>query len=275
MTGRVCVVTGASSGIGTETALGLARAGATVVMVGRDPVKAAAARDRVVADTGRRDVELLLADFARLGDVRRVASEVLSVHPAVHVLVNNAATTTRQRRTTVDGLEETFAVNHAAPFLLTHLLLPALRAATSARVVTVSSVAHKGGSIDFSDLQSERTWSSFGAYADSKLANVLFTRELGRRTADTGITSYAVHPGLVRTSIFRENALGRVYRLLPFTRSAAAGARTTLWAATDAGLATSTGGYYANRRPAATSALAADDVLAELLWDETARLVGI
>ena len=276
LTGRVCVVTGASAGIGTETCLALARLGATVVMVGRRPEKARAAHERVSRESGRDDVELLLGDFSRLDEVRRVAAEVLERHPVLQVLVNNAGTATRERRTTVDGLEETFAVNHAAPFLLTHLLLGALQAGAPSRVVTVSSLAHKGGSIDFSDLQAERRWSSFRAYADSKLANVLFTRELARRTAGTGVTAYAVHPGAVRTALFRENRfLGLVYRAVPFMRTPRAGARTTVWAATEPALAAQSGGYYASRRPATISPTAADDTLAGLLWDETARLVGL
>ncbi|HVF19097.1 MAG TPA: SDR family oxidoreductase [Mycobacteriales bacterium] len=276
LTGRVCVVTGASAGIGTETALGLARLGATVVMVGRTPEKARAAHARVRSESGRDDVELLLADFSSLTEVRRTAAEITAAHPAVHVLVNNAGTATRERRTTVDGLEETFAVNHAAPFLLTHLMLDALKAGAPSRVVTLSSLAHKGGMINFADLQYEREWSSFRAYADSKLANVLFTRELGRRLAGTGVTSYAVHPGAVRTALFRENRLlGAIYPFVPFMRTPRSGARTTLWTATSPELATQTGGYYARRRPAAISAMAQDDVLAGLLWDETARLVGV
>lgn len=276
LTGRTCVVTGASAGIGTETALGLARRGATVVMVGRDKERAAAAAARVRAASGRDDVDLHLADFSRLDDVRAVAAAITAAHGAVHVLVNNAGTTTRERRTTPDGLEETFAVNHAAPFLLTHLLLGALAAGAPSRVVTVSSMAHRAGAIDFADLQHERSWSSLRAYADSKLANVLFTRELARRVAGSGVTSYAVHPGVVRTALFQENRLlGAVYPYVPFFRSAASGARTTLWAATDPGLAAESGQYYARRRRAPVSGWGGDDTLAGLLWEETARLVGV
>jgi NAD(P)-dependent dehydrogenase (short-subunit alcohol dehydrogenase family) len=219
---------------------------------------------------------MLLADFSRLAEVRRAAAEIRSRHVRIHVLVNNAGTATRDRRITADGMEETFAVNHAAPFLLTHLLLDPLRAGAPSRVVTVSSLAHKGGSINLADLAYETQWSSFRAYADSKLANILFTRELARRLAGTGVTTYAVHPGMVRTALFRENwFFGRIYKVVPFMTSPAAGARTTVWAATDPGLAAESGGYYARRRRADISAMAADDVLAELLWIETAKLVGV
>ncbi|HVE63601.1 MAG TPA: SDR family oxidoreductase [Mycobacteriales bacterium] len=281
MTGRVCVVTGASAGIGTETALGLARAGATVAMVGRSPAKIQSAVDRVIGESERDDVMLLLGDFSVMSDVRRVAAEILDVHPRVHVLVNNAGTATRERRITGDGMEETFAVNHAAPFLLTHLLRDALVRAAEAsvapsRVVTVSSLAHRAGRLALTDLSYERGWSSFQAYADTKLANVLFTRELARRWAGTGVTSYAVHPGAVRTGLFRENRLlGAIYPFVPFMKSPKQGAQTTLWCATAPELLPETGSYYSGRRRASVAAQGQDDTAAELLWDETARLVGM
>ncbi len=275
LTGRVCVVTGASAGIGTETALAFARLGAQVVIVGRNPEKARTALARVAA-VAKVEPELHLADFSRLDEVRRVAAEILGRHDELHVLVNNAGTATNERRITPDGLEETFAVNHAAPFLLTHLLLDALKKGAPSRVVTVSSLAHKGGAINLTDLQYETEWSSFRAYADSKLANIVFTRELARRLDGTGVTAYAVHPGMIRTALFRENwFFGRIYKVVPFMRSPAAGARTTVWAATAPELATESGGYYASRRRATTSAMAQDDVLAELLWIATAKLVGV
>ncbi len=276
MSGRVCVVTGSSAGIGTETALGLARAGATVVMVGRNPETSRAAADRVRRETGRDDVTLLLGDFASMVDVRRIAAEILAAHPQVRVLVNNAGTATRERRVTAEGMEETFAVNHAAPFLLTHLLRDALVSAAPARVVTVSSLAHRGGRLALTDLTYEQGWSSFQAYADSKLANVLFTRELAKRWAGTGVTSYAVHPGAVRTGLFRENRLlGAIYPFVPFMKSPRQGARTTLWCATAPELALASGGYYAGRRRGSVAVQGQDDTAAELLWDATARLVGV
>jgi len=276
MSGRVCVVTGASAGIGTETALGLAQARATVVLVGRSPEKSSAALDRIRRESGRDDVTLLLGDFSTMADVRRIAAEIVAVHPHVGVLVNNAGTATRERRITADGMEETFAVNHAAPFLLTHLLRDALVGAAPSRVVTVSSLAHRGGRLALTDLSYEQGWSSFQAYADSKLANVLFTRELARRWAETGVTSYAVHPGAVRTGLFRENRLlGAIYPFVPFMKSPKQGARTTLWCATAPALAGESGGYYAGGRRGSVAAQGQDDTAAELLWDETARLVGV
>ena len=189
MVGRVCLVTGASSGIGTEIARGLARLGATVVMVARDRARGEAACDDVMRTTGNDAVELTLCDLASQRQVRELAAAMVGRYPVLHVLVHNAGLILGSRVLTEDGLETTFAVNHLAPFLLTELLREPLEAAGSARVVTVASEAHRGAEIDLDDPSAERGYSSWRAYAQSKLANILFTRELARRTQGSGIVA--------------------------------------------------------------------------------------
>ena len=199
MAGRVCAITGASSGLGYETALALARKGATVALLCRSVERGAAARARIAAATGNEDLHVVHCDMANLDTVHAAAGELLARFDALHVLVNNAGLMLMQRRITVDGLEETFQVNHLGAFLLTDLLRDRLVASAPARVVTVSSFGHRGTAIDFGDLQSERFYEGFAAYCRSKLANVMFTYELARRLEGTGVTANTLHPGFVRT----------------------------------------------------------------------------
>jgi NAD(P)-dependent dehydrogenase (short-subunit alcohol dehydrogenase family) len=281
--GRTCLVTGATSGIGTETALGLAERGAHVVICGRSAERAEAARADIVRRSGNRRVDVLLADLSSQAEVRKLAETFLEGHGALHVLVNNAGVVHNRRRTTVDGLEATFAVNHLAYFLLTGLLLERLRRSAPARVVNVASDAHHFGSIDWDDLQAERRYqgppilSGMRVYGTSKLCNVLFTRELARRLEGTGVTANCVHPGMVATGLGTNNGvLGNVAMGLarPFAKSPAQGARTTLHVALAPELEGVSGGYFANERPARLSSAARDDEAARRLWDESCRLVG-
>lgn len=208
MAGRVCVVTGASSGIGYETALGLARRGARVALVCRDPARGEAARESIAAaaEAPRAPApELVLADLAEQTQVRAAAGELLERLPALHVLVNNAGAINARRAETVDGIEVTLALNHLAPCLLTGLLLDRLASSAPACVVTVSSDAHRSGCVDFDDLGGRDHHRMGGAYAQSKQANVRFTAELARRTAHRGITASCLHPGFVRSRFARSN----------------------------------------------------------------------
>src|SRR2546423_8714736 len=195
MAGGVVVVTGASAGIGAAAAVELGRLGATVVPVGRDEQRLEAVARRAGGSAAP-----LRADFASLAEGRRLAGELLDLHERIDVLVNNAGLVMGGRELTEDGYERTFAVNHLAPFLLTNLLLDRLQASAPARVVTTSSDAHRSGHMDLDDLDGERSWSSWGAYGASKLANVLFTRELARRVVDEPVTANCLHPGVIRTS---------------------------------------------------------------------------
>jgi retinol dehydrogenase 12 len=272
MEGRVVVVTGASSGIGAAAALELAARGALVVPVGHDRGRLGAIARRLGG------AEPLQADFASLAQVRRLAAELLERQPRIDVLVNNAGLVAGRRTLSEDGFELTFAVNHLAPFLLTNLLLERLRASAPARVVTTSSGAHYGGVLDLDDLNAERRWSSWSAYSNSKLANVLFTRALARRLEDTGVVANCLHPGVIRTRLGRRAQLPvrigwRVASL--FFRSPRKGASTIVYLAVAPEAAAVSGGYFEDSRQKRPSAQAQDDDLAERLWQESERLVGL
>jgi NAD(P)-dependent dehydrogenase (short-subunit alcohol dehydrogenase family) len=269
--GKVVVVTGASSGIGAAAAAELAGLGATVVPVGRDRRRL----DEVAAEVGG---EPLQADFASLAQVRRLADGLLERHARIDVLVNNAGLVTSGRELTEDGYEKTFAVNHLAPFLLTNLLLERLRASAPARVITTSSGAHGGGRLDFDDLQGERSWSMMRAYSASKLANILFTRGLAMRVDAAEVTANCLHPGVINTKL--GGGAGRLAGLMwtlgrPFFGSPRRGASTIVYLATSEEGGEVTGGYYESSRPVGTSAAAADIDLADRLWHESERLVGL
>ena len=203
MEGKVCLVTGATAGIGLVTALELARQGARVIGVGRSPERCAEAARQIREQTGTSAVEFLVADLSSQAEVRRLANQVKAATGRLDVLVNNAGLIRLEREVTVDGLEMTFALNHLAYFLLTNLLLDTVKASTPARIVSVASAAHQGCKMNFDDLQGETKYSPWRAYQQSKLANILFTRELARRLEGTGVTANALHPGYVRTQIFR------------------------------------------------------------------------
>jgi NAD(P)-dependent dehydrogenase (short-subunit alcohol dehydrogenase family) len=271
VTGKVVVVTGASSGIGAAAAVELADRGATVVPVGRN-------RERLEKVATQVAGEPLQADFASLAQVRRLAGELLERHARIDVLVNNAGLVTPRRELTEDGYEKTFAVNHLGPFLLTNLLLERLRASAPARVVTTSSGAHGGGRLNFDDLQGERSWSMMRAYSTSKLANILFTRGLAMRVDAAEVTANCLHPGVINTKLGRGAGplTGLVWTLgRPFFGSPRRGASTIVYLATSEEGGEVTGGYYENSRPAGTTADAADIELADRLWLESERLVGL
>ena len=270
MRGRVCVVTGANSGIGKATAQGLAAAGATVLMVCRDRARGTAAQQEIVAATGNRAVELWQADLASLSDVRRLAAELLAAHPVIHVLVNNAGVMLETRQLSADGFELQFAVNHLAPFLLTRLLEPALAAGAPSRVVNVSSRVHSMGKINFDDLQSARKYRMFASYGQSKLACVMATFDLAERWQPLDITVNCLHPGVIDTNL--GGMPGFVKKLLP---KADKGARTSLHLAMAPELADVTGHYFSGCKEAKPSARANDRDVRHRLWAETERLTGI
>jgi NAD(P)-dependent dehydrogenase (short-subunit alcohol dehydrogenase family) len=282
--GRTCLVTGATSGIGLETAVGLAERGARVVIAGRDVRRAEVARADITRRSGNRNVDLLIADLSSQAEIRKLADAFVSGYGALHVLVNNAGAVFNQRKLTVDGLEATFAVNHLAYFMLTGLLLDRIRDSAPARIVNVASDAHRFGSIDWDDLQSERRYqglpvvSGLRVYGTSKLANILFTLELARRLAGSGVTANSVHPGMVATGLGKNNgALGEIAALLvrPFARTPAQGAATSIHLASAPELAGVSGRYFANARERAPSAAARDAAAARRLWETSARLTGL
>jgi NAD(P)-dependent dehydrogenase (short-subunit alcohol dehydrogenase family) len=275
MSDKLAVVTGANSGIGKITARELARLGAQVVMVCRDRARGETARDEIIRTTGSNRVELMDCDLSSQADVRRFADEFKARHKRLDVLVNNAGVYLRKRAVTVDGLEATFAVNHLGYFLLTNLLVDLLKQSAPARVVNVSSGAHAHGHINFDDLQGEQNYSGVKAYCHSKLANILFTRELARRLAGTGVTANCLHPGAVATGIFRAlpKPLEALIKLV--TISPEKGAETSIYLASSPAVETVTGKYFIRCVEARASAEAQDDDVARHLWAESARLTHL
>jgi retinol dehydrogenase 12 len=285
-TDRVALVTGASAGIGLETALGLARAGFRVVMAGRDAARTGQARTAVAErlGTGRpvpKRIEIALADFASLASVRALAETVLGRHERLDVLVNNAGIIAPQYQLSQDGYELTIAVNHLAPFLLTNLLLDRLREsaseATRGRVINVASQSHRGARLDLRTWMNPAGWTPLRAYSRSKLCNILFTRALARRLAGSNIVAASLHPGIIATKIGDSAGLaGLGWRLAkPFFGSPEKGARTTLFLATTPDPTPYHGAYLIDSKPAYPHPAALDDALAEQLWAESARLVGL
>jgi NAD(P)-dependent dehydrogenase (short-subunit alcohol dehydrogenase family) len=275
---RVAIVTGASAGIGLYTALGLARQGMRVVMVGRDPARTERARRLVTERSGSGRVETALADFASFAAVRRLAETLLSGHERIDVLVNNAGLISPRFQLSQDGYELTVAVNHLAPFLLTNLLLDRLHASAPARVVTVASQAHRGARLDLVDWTRPQDWTSLSAYGRSKLCNVLFTRTLARRLDARQVAAACLHPGVVATAIGdRAGGIASFgWRLIkPFLISPEKGAATSLFLATVADPTPFHGAYVTGQRIAEPDPAARNDRLAEELWAESARLVGL
>lgn len=277
--GPVCVITGATRGIGRATAEALGRGGATLVLVCRrrsdgEEVAAAIARG---GGTGP-PPGVIEADLSSRAAVRAAAREILAAHDRVDVLINNAGTIPRTRQVTEDGLEMQFAVNHLAPFLLTHLLLDRLRSSAPARVVTLSSTTHHGATIDFSDLQSEREYDPEDVYAVTKLMNLLFTYELARRLRDTGVTANALHPGAVATRLLADymrvplvgGALARTFGVSPDQ-----GADTVVYLATAPEVETVTGKYFTKRQEARSSPASHDEAAGRRLWEVSERLAGV
>jgi retinol dehydrogenase-12 len=276
------LVTGATGGIGLQTAKVLARMGHSVLIHGRDRAKGEAAV-REVRSTASADVDVrfLQADFASLAQVRALAKQVLQSVPRLDVLINNAGCGNFSRTVTADGYETTFAVNHLAPFLLTNLLLDKLEESAPARIVNVASRAHRDKEIDFDDLMSVRGYRVMRTYGRSKLANILFTRSLAKRLAGSDVTANSLHPGLIATGIGQTNALARlVWKLVVGVRggiSVEEGARTSVYLATSPDVAGLSGGYYVKCRLAElqTRAEAVSDAVAERLWKVSEELAGL
>ena len=278
MHGKICVITGANTGIGKAAAAALAALGARIVMVCRDRARGERALEEIAAAARKGghggSAELSIADLSSQSDVRSIAAAILAAHPRIDVLVNNAGVALKHRQLTVDGIERTFAVNYLAYFMLANLLLPGLRAAGSARIVNVSSGAHRRGRLDFDNLQGERSYSNIRMYSDSKLEDLMFTYALARRLAGTGVTVNALHPGVVATEIWREvpilDFLSRWLMLSPEK-----GARTTVYLAASPDVEGVTGQYFDKCRPAEAIALSHDVALQERLWTTSVALTGV
>lgn len=281
MEGRVCLVTGASSGIGLETAAGLAKLGANVVMTARDETRGRQALAYAVERSGNESVDLMLLDLASMASIRRFAEQFKSRFQKLHVLVNNAGAVNMRRMQTEDGFEMTFGANHLGTFLLTNLLLDLIEASAPARIVNVSSRAHRRARLDFDDLNSEKSYRGFTAYARSKLANVLFTYELARRLEGTGVTVNCLHPGVVRSRFGQNNAgvLGALFKTfytiaVPFTKSNEEGAATSIYLASSPEVEGVTGKYFAGCRETPSSPASYDVEAQGRLWEISERLSG-
>ncbi len=267
--GRTVLVTGATDGIGKETARGLARHGARVLLHGRDAGRARAARRDIVSSTGNEQVEVVLADFQSLRQVRALADQVHGLTDRLHVLVDNAGVYQERRHLTEDGLETTFQVDHLAPFLLTNLLLDIVVAAAPARVVVVSSGVHQRAAVDLDDLQGARRYDGYAAYGLAKLGNLLFTYELAERLRGSGVTVNALHPGAVSTKLL--HAGFRPSGGAP----ASEGARTPIYLATSPAVATTSGAHFVDERPTTSSPASYSRELRRAFWELSERLAGL
>src|SRR5712691_4851798 len=275
MNDRVFVVTGANSGIGKATALGLARLGGTVVMACRDATRGEAARQDIIRGSGNPHVALMIVDLAREASTRALADEFQRTYPRLDVLINNAGVYTSHREMTTDGLERQFEVNYLSGFLLTHLLLDLLKKSAPSRIVNVSSSAHMGGTIRFEDLQGERRYGGFRAYNQSKLAQVLFTRELARRLEGTGVTVNACHPGVIRTNLGIGGASMVVRFVKMFLKSPEKGAETPIYLATSPEVEGISGKYFVRNQVLAPSARAQDPAVARRLFEVSMELAHL
>ncbi len=267
MQGKTVLITGATDGIGRETAAQLARLGARVIIHGRNPEKAARVRDEIIAHTSNHEIETAIADLSVMSNVRDLAVEIRSRHNRLDVLINNAGVYMTELVRTPDGFETTFAVNHLAPFLLTNLLLPTLKTSAPARVITVSSVAHGSARPDLDNLNAEKSFHGWGAYCVSKLGNLLFTFELARRLDGSGVTANALHPGTINTNMLAKLGMNG--------RPVSQGAETPVYLASSPEVTDINGEYFSRMRIAKPSDLARDEDLQRKFWEVSSNLLNL
>ena len=279
MKDKVCLITGATSGIGKAAAVQLAELGAALVLVGRDPEKAAAAVEQVREQTGNQEIHSLIADLSSLQAIRQLADDFKAHYQRLDVLVNNAGALMLSRQVTIDGIEMTFALNHLSYFLLTNLLLDVLKSSSPSRIVNVSSDAHQNNVLDFEDLQLQNRYRGYKAYGQSKLANLLFTYELARRLEGTNVTVNGLHPGLVATAFLATNngLRGRVYNFFVrrMGRSVEKGARTVTYLAASSDVEGVSGGYFMDEGIVSSSRASYDKDISLRLWQVSEELTGL
>lgn len=268
MFGKIVLVTGATDGIGKQTALELAKLGATVLLHGRNPKRLIDAMKDIRAGAPESHLDTFVADFSSLAAVRKMALELEQKYPRLDALINNAGVFMQRRELSRDGYEMTFAVNHLAPFLLTHLCLPLLKAAPSARVITVSSIAHLRATLDFDNLQGEKKFDGYAAYSLSKLANVLFAVELAERLKGTRVTSNALHPGVIATKLLEA---GFAMKGAPL----AEGAETPVYLASSPDVEGVTGRYFVKKRPQPYNPIVDDAEIRKRFWERSTEMVGL
>ena len=271
MKGKVCLVTGANVGLGKQVCMELAAQGAEVVMSARNRLQAEQVRDQIISETGNKQIKLMLADLSSFQEVVNLSNTIKAEYHKLDVLINNAGIFLTAYQETADGIETQWMVNHLAPYLLTRRLLDLLQSAPEARIINVSSKAHLKGSMDFDNLNGRGRYNGLAAYSQSKLANIMFTKELAQRLMGTQISSFALHPGVVNTHIGNKNSSGWMswaWKLgKPFMVSPAKGAKTIVYLATEPQLGGLSGLYFVNCQPHPSSAISTDRVLSTKLWD--------
>lgn len=280
MKDKVCIITGANAGIGKETTLALAKQGATIAMVCRNPNKATKAQKEIISESGNQNIEVFICDFSVQEQIRKVATELTASYPTIDILINNAgfiaSDTTRQ--TTVDGIEQTIAVNHLGYFMLTNLLKSSLLAGKATRIINVSSEAHKFTKFDLNNMQLEQGYTPMKAYAISKLLNIHFTKALAKRIANTSITVNALHPGVVRTN-FGKNLSGFtkfIFAMVkPFMIDSSKGATTSIYLATSHEVANISGKYFANKKQKTPNRDARNETYIEKVWEISTQLTQL
>jgi len=275
MEGKVVLITGANSGIGYETTKGLAALGAHIVMVCRDAGRCDEAKDTIEAAVPGASLETMMCDLSSQADIRRFASEVKASHDRLDVLFNNAGGIPNERKETVDGIEWQLAVNHLAPFLMTHLLMDVLMANTPSHVVTTSSGTHPQGKVDMDDLQAERRYRPMKRYSSTKLMNVLFTRSLAKRLEGTGVRANCLSPGFVDTGLSRNYGPVMRWIVKRIAKPQKEGGKTPIWVISSPDLESVSGAYFRNMERKEVSKKAQDAELAEALWRESERLVDL
>ncbi|XP_054621178.1 retinol dehydrogenase 12, like isoform X1 [Dunckerocampus dactyliophorus] len=276
--GKTVLITGANTGIGKQTAVDLARRGAKIIMACRDMEKAQAAAKEVKESSGNDNIVCMKLDLADSKSIREFAQAINQGESKLNILINNAGVMVCPYGKTADGFELQIGINHMGHFLLTYLLLDLIKRSAPARIINVSSMIHSWGSINLEDINSEKSYDKQKAYAQSKLANVLFTRSLAQRLQGTGVTAYSLHPGVVQTDLWRH--LSGPQRFLmkfasPFTKSSAQGAQTTIYCAVEPALENESGGYYSDCAPANCSAAGKNDVVAQKLWELSCQMLNI
>ncbi|XP_026057241.1 retinol dehydrogenase 12 isoform X1 [Carassius auratus] len=276
--GKTVIITGANTGIGKETAIDLAKRGARIIMACRDTEKADAALKEVKDASGNQDVVTSRLDLADSKSIREFAENINKEEKQVNILINNAGVMVCPYGKTADGFEMQLGVNHMGHFLLTYLLLDLIKRSTPARIINVSSMAHQWGTINLEDINSEKNYDKQKAYSQSKLANILFTRSLAKKLEGSGVTAYALHPGVVQTELWRhlnKFQQAAMWVAKPFTKTSVQGAQTSIYCAVAPELETESGKYYSDCTPAKCSQAAMDDEVAQRLWELSCKMLSI
>ncbi len=278
MKGKICLITGSNSGIGKETAIGLAKLGATVVMVVRSQERGEKAKADVIEKTGNKSVDLLLCDLSLMSSIKDFARKFKAKYDRLNVLINNAGAVFDKREVTSEGFERTLAVDYLGPFLLTHELLDMLKAGHPSRIINVSSGLHKGGSVNLADLQSEKNYKGMKVYSNTKLMLTMFNYELARRLEGSGITANSLMPGFVATNLGRSNGSLRSSLLFTLVRpmqiSAKKGAETSIYLASSPNVECVSGKMFKEKKEVNSSPISYNEILRKELWEKTETLLS-